>query len=117
MKPAYVAKRMVLKERLVAKGFSKIFGIDYFNIFTADARLTALRNTLEVEVDHQMDVKSMDFKSEFLNGRLRNDIYMNKPEGFVEGSNAELVCKLQKTLFGLNKCPHVWYNTIRAVQL
>ena len=58
--------------------------------------IVALRN-LEI---HQMDVKTA-----FLNGDLDEEIYMEQPEGFVAPGQEKKVCKLVKSLYGLNQAP------------
>ena len=45
----------------------------------------------------------MDVKTAFLNGDLEEEIYMDQPEGFVESRQESKVCKLTKSLYGLNK--------------
>ena len=45
----------------------------------------------------------MDVKTAFLNGNLEKDVYMIQPEGFVNPTNAGKVCKLQKSIYGLNQ--------------
>ena len=55
---------------------------------------------------HQMDVKMA-----FLNGNLEEDIYMDQPQGFIQGN---MVCKLKKSLYGLKQSPRAWYECIHA---
>ena len=50
----------------------------------------------------------MDVKTTFLNGNLEEDIYMRQPEGFIAGRNDSLVCKLQKSIYGLKKASRSW---------
>ena len=51
----------------------------------------------------------MDVKSVFLNGDLEEEVYIEKPEGFILGNDAKLVCKLKKGLYGLKQAPRAWY--------
>jgi hypothetical protein len=56
---------------------------------------------------HQMDVKSA-----FLNGDLKEDIFMNQPQGFEAKGQEHKVCKLVKALYGLKQAPRAWYAKI-----
>ena len=52
----------------------------------------------------------MDAAVAFLNGEMRDIIYMRQPTGFEQGQN--LVCKLKKSLYGLNPAARIWYDTL-----
>jgi len=52
----------------------------------------------------------MDVKTTFLHGDLEEETYMKGPEGFVVKGKKELVCKLKKSLYGLNQSPRMWYK-------
>ena len=54
-------------------------------------------------------VYQMDVKSAFLNGDLEEEVYIEKPDGFIFGNDPKLVCRLKKALYGLKQAPRVWY--------
>jgi len=56
---------------------------------------------------HQLDVKYA-----FLNGDLKEEVYLVQPEGFVKKSEEHLVCRLKKALYGLKQAPRSWYEKI-----
>ena len=51
----------------------------------------------------------MDVKTTFLNGKIEEEVYIEKPEGFVTHGKQTHVCKLKKALYGLKQAPRVWY--------
>ena len=57
-------------------------------------------------------VYQMYVKSTFLNGILEEDVYIEKPEGFVDENNKIKVCKLHKALYGLKQAPRAWYERL-----
>lgn len=115
IKKATRAEPEVYKSRLVAKGFRQIFGIDYDDTYAPVVRLTALRVLLTVAIQKKMFVHGMDVKNAFLNGTLNHEIYMEQPDGYVDKSNPEYVCRLNKTVYGLKQSPRAWYKTITPV--
>jgi hypothetical protein len=56
---------------------------------------------------HQLDVKIF-----FLNGELKEEVYLTQIEGFVKSGQEHLVCKLKKALYGLKHAPTSWYEKI-----
>lgn len=95
------------KARLVAKGYSQIPGLDYYETFAPVAKLTSIRTILAIAAQRDMEIHQMDVKTAFLNGDLTEEIYMEQPEGF-ESDDANLVCKLKKTIYGLKQSPRAW---------
>lgn len=94
------------KARLVIKGCSQKIGIDYDETYAPVARLPTLRALLCVINKVNLFVDQLDVKNAFLNGILKEDIYMCPPEGMNVGPN--LVCKLNRTLYGLKQAPNEW---------
>jgi hypothetical protein len=54
----------------------------------------------------------MDVKSNFLNGELEEEFYIEQPEGFRLSENVYYVCKLKKALYGLKQAPRAWYSRL-----
>ena len=54
----------------------------------------------------------MDVKTAFLNGDLKEDVYMDQPEGFAIKGQEHKVCKLIKSLYGLKQEPRAWYENL-----
>ncbi|KAK8676583.1 hypothetical protein V6N13_142157 [Hibiscus sabdariffa] len=96
------------KGRLVAKGFRKIYGIDYDETFSLVAMFKSIRILLAIAAFHDYEIWQMDVKTAFLNGKLEEDVYMTQPEGFVTPENAGKVCKLQRSIYGLKQASRSW---------
>ena len=89
------------KARLVAQGFSHTLGVDFNETFAPVARFGTIRSPL-----------AMDVTTAFLNGNLKEDIYMRQPEGFEEPGHEDQVCHLHKSLYGLKQSPRCWYEQL-----
>jgi transposase InsO family protein len=100
------------KARLVAKGYAQTYGIDYNETFAPVAKFNSIRTILAIAAMEDFEVHQMDVKTAFLNGDLEDEIYMKQPEGYVQPGQEHLVCKLQKTLYGLKQSPRAWYQKI-----
>ncbi|GJY74374.1 putative ribonuclease H-like domain-containing protein [Tanacetum coccineum] len=89
------------KARLVAHGYRQEEGIDFEESFALVARLEAVRIFLPFAAHINMIVYQMDVKTTFLNGILREEVYVSQPDGFVDPDNPNHVYKLKKALYGL----------------
>jgi hypothetical protein len=97
------------KARLVYKAYAQIEGLDFDETFALIARLEAIRMFLSYACHKKFKVYQMDVKSAFLNGDLKEEVYMEQLEGFQLSDNPEFVCKLKKALYGLKQAPRAWY--------
>ncbi|GKE25493.1 retrovirus-related pol polyprotein from transposon TNT 1-94, partial [Tanacetum coccineum] len=99
------------KARLVARGYHQEEGIDFEESFAPVARLEAVRIFLAFAAHMNMTVYQMDVKTTFLNGILREEVYVSQPDGFVDPDNPNNVYRLKKALYGLKQalcvCPRV----------
>eukprot|EP00253_Pinus_taeda_P004375 PITA_04375 len=93
------------KTRLVCKGYAQQEGIDFEETFASIARLEAIRMFLALSSFQKFKVYQMDVKSAFLNGDLKEEVYIEQPDGFILGNDPKLVCKLRKALYGLKQAP------------
>ncbi|GJT02542.1 retrovirus-related pol polyprotein from transposon TNT 1-94 [Tanacetum coccineum] len=88
------------KVQLVARGYRQEEGIDFDESFAPVARLEAIRIFLAFATHMNMVVYQMDVKTAFLNGNLREEVYVSKPDGFMDPDNPNHVYKLKKALYG-----------------
>lgn len=100
------------KARLVAKGFSQKYGIDYDETFAPVVKFSSIRALLAFGIQHGMLIHQMDVVTAFLYGHLNEEIYMEQPPGYVKSNKRDLVCKLNKSLYGLKQSPRCWNETI-----
>nr|GEY79010.1 hypothetical protein [Tanacetum cinerariifolium] len=102
------------KARLVARGYHQEEGIDFEESFAPVARLEAIRIFLAYATHKNMVVYQMDVKTAFLNGNLREEVYVSQPHGFVNQDNPNHVYKLKKALYGLKQAPRAWYDMLSS---
>src|SRR6187399_1210495 len=98
----------VYKARLVAKGFRQVQGVDYDETFSPVAMLKSVRIMLAIAAFYDYEIWQMDVKTAFLNGYLKEELYMMQPEGFVDPKGANKVCKLQRSIYGLMQASRSW---------
>ncbi|GJZ19957.1 retrovirus-related pol polyprotein from transposon TNT 1-94 [Tanacetum coccineum] len=94
--------------------FERPEGIDFVESFAPVARLEAIRIFLAFAAHMNMVVYQMDVKTAFLNGNLREEVYVSQLDGFVDKDNPNYVYKLKKALYGLKQAPHVWYDMLSS---
>ena len=69
---------------------------------------------LAFAITHNLYIHQMDVKTTFLNGDLKEDIYMEQPDGYEVMGQEILVCKLRNSLYGLKQTSRAWYNKINT---
>nr|GEZ07699.1 retrovirus-related Pol polyprotein from transposon TNT 1-94 [Tanacetum cinerariifolium] len=106
----------ILKNKawLVACGYCQEVGIDFEESFASVARLEAIRIFLAIVAHMNMVVYQMDVTTAFLNGNLREEVYVSQPDGFVDPDNPNHVYKLKKPLYGLKQAPRAWYDMLSS---
>ncbi|KAI5314280.1 hypothetical protein L3X38_043456 [Prunus dulcis] len=102
------------KARLVAKGYSQKPGIDYNETFAPAARLDTIRTLIALAAQKEWSLYQLDVKSAFLNGILKEEVYVEQPQGYDQKNKETKVYKLKKALYGLKQAPKAWYDEIDA---
>ncbi|GJT30330.1 retrovirus-related pol polyprotein from transposon TNT 1-94 [Tanacetum coccineum] len=100
------------KSRLVAKGYAQKEGIDFEESFAPVARLEAVRLFIAYVAHKSFTVYQMDVKTAFLYGPLKEEVYVNQPDGFVDPYHPDKVYRLKKALYGLKQAPRAWYDEL-----
>ncbi|GKB01170.1 retrovirus-related pol polyprotein from transposon TNT 1-94, partial [Tanacetum coccineum] len=91
------------KARLVAKGYTQKNSVDYNETFSPVSKKDSLRIILALVAHFDLELHQMDVKTVFLNGNLKEEVYMEQPEGFSIDGKEKMVCKLKKLIYGLKQ--------------
>jgi hypothetical protein len=90
------------KARLVAKGYSQVKGLYFDETYAPVARLESIRILLAYATYHGFKLYQMDMKSAFLNGPIKEEVYVEQPPGF-EDSILHMFISSQRRFMGSNK--------------
>ena len=102
------------KARLVAQGYVQEEGIDYEETYAPVARFDAIRLLLSFACANDFRLFQMDVKSAFLNGIIKEEVYVEQPPGFEDDKYPVRVFRLHKALYGLKQAPRVWYEKLSS---
>ncbi|GKD64650.1 retrovirus-related pol polyprotein from transposon TNT 1-94, partial [Tanacetum coccineum] len=102
------------KSCLVAKGYSQEEGIYFEESFAPVARLEAVRIFVAYAAHKNFLIFQMDVKTSFLNGPLKEEVFVQQPDGFVDPDFLNHVYRLKKALYGLKQAPRAWYNKLSS---
>nr|GEW75837.1 putative ribonuclease H-like domain-containing protein [Tanacetum cinerariifolium] len=100
------------KARLVAKGYAQEEGIDFEESFALVTRLEVVRIFVAYVAHKSFPIYQMDVKMAFLNGPLKEEVYVAQSKGFVDPDHPEKVYRLRKALYGLKQALKAWYDEL-----
>ncbi|GKF86798.1 retrovirus-related pol polyprotein from transposon TNT 1-94, partial [Tanacetum coccineum] len=100
------------KSRLVAKGYAQKEGIDFEKSFAPVARLEAVRLFIAYAAHKSFTMYQMYVKTAFLYVPLKEEVYVNQPDGFVYPYYPDKVYRLKKALYGLKQAPRAWFDEL-----
>ncbi|KAD2805945.1 hypothetical protein E3N88_39322 [Mikania micrantha] len=100
--------------RLVVKGYAQRKGVDYNELYAPMARWDTVRSIVAVASQRNWEIFQLDVKSVFLNGELKETVYVEQPPGFIHKGEEHKVCKLKKALYGLKQAPRAWFKRIEG---
>jgi hypothetical protein len=103
------------KAIFVARGFSQKEFIDYEETFAPVARYTSIRTIIALGTKMKWKLHQMDMKTDFLNGVIEEEVYIEKPQGFEVEDRKSHVCRWNKSLYGLKQAPKAWYGRIDSL--
>nr|GEY91471.1 hypothetical protein [Tanacetum cinerariifolium] len=91
-----------LVDRPLSKGYTQKEGVDFEESFAPVARLEAVRLFITYAAHKSFTVYQMDIKTAFLYGPLKEEVYVNQPDGFVDPYHPDKVYRLKKALYGIH---------------
>ena len=101
------------KVRLVAKGYSQTYGIDYDETFAPVAKMGTVRTLISCAANFGWPLHQLDVKNAFLHGDLQEEVYMKISPGFANEQTFEKVCRLKMSIYGLKQSPRAWFDRFR----
>ncbi|GJV69535.1 retrovirus-related pol polyprotein from transposon TNT 1-94 [Tanacetum coccineum] len=103
---------------LVDKPFGKKEeGIDFEESFAPVARLESVRLFVAYTAHKSFLIYQMDVKTTFINGLLKEEVYIAQPDGFVDPDHQEKVYRPRKDLYGLKQALRAWYDELLNFQI
>ncbi|GKF69397.1 retrovirus-related pol polyprotein from transposon TNT 1-94, partial [Tanacetum coccineum] len=100
------------KARILAKGYGQQEGIDFGESFALVAQLEAVWLFVAYAAHKPFPIYQMDVKTTFLNRPLKEEVYINQPDGFVDPHHPDKVYHLKKALYGLKQALRAWYGEL-----
>ena len=94
----------------IHRGFTQRPGIDYDETFSPVVKPATVRVVLTLALSRSWPIHQLDIKNAFLHGTLNETVYAEQPSGFVDSSQPNFVCRLNKSLYGLKQAPRAWYS-------
>nr|GFA11064.1 retrovirus-related Pol polyprotein from transposon TNT 1-94 [Tanacetum cinerariifolium] len=110
-KPCKMKFTSLIDFKLVAKGYPQEDGIDFEESFALVSRTEAIRIFIANAAKENMTIYQMDVNTPFLNGELKEEVYVSQPEGFVDTDHPTYVYRLKKALYSLKQAPRARYDT------
>jgi hypothetical protein len=101
------------KARLVAKGYSQVEGLNFDETYAPIARLESIRILLAYATYDGFKLYQRGVKCAFLNGPIKEEVYVEQSPGFEDSEYTTHVYKLSKALYGLKQAPRAWYECLR----
>ena len=94
------------KARMVAKGCAQCLGYDYLEMHSPVVHMETIHAILAVAAMQKLFIYQLDIKGAYLNGKLKQCMYMQQPEGYNDSTGC--ICMLVKTLYGLKQAGREW---------
>nr|GEW37083.1 hypothetical protein [Tanacetum cinerariifolium] len=105
-------KHYMDSNKLQRHGYAQKEGVDFEESFAPVARLEAVRLFIAYAAHKSFTVYQMDVKTAFLYGPLKEEMYVNQPDGFVDPYHPDKVYRLKKALYGVKQAPRAWYDKL-----
>ena len=93
----------------MVKGFIQREGIDYNETFSPVSCKDSFKIIMALVAHYDLDLHQRDVKTTFLNGDLKENVYMAQPKGFVMEGKERMECRLKKSIYRLKQVSRQWY--------
>ena len=99
---------------MVARGFTQIYGVDYYEMYSPVARIASFQLLMAIAAPNGWTLDNFDFNQAFLNSVLGEDevIYLEQPLGYETKDREQWVYRLLKSLYGLKQGSKNWYDVL-----
>lgn len=97
------------KARRVVRGFTQRTGVDFGETFTPVVKPATIRTVLTLVAASGWSTRQLDVSNAFLHGNLNEHVLCQQPVGFVDSAQPDVVCLLNKSLYGLEQAPRAWF--------
>jgi hypothetical protein len=99
------------------RGFSQRSDIDFDETFSPVVKPATVRTVLSLALSRNWPIHQLDAKNAFLHGTLSETVYCSQAFGFTDAAHPDFVCRLNRSLYGLNQAPRAWYNRFASFLL
>ncbi|GJY39607.1 retrovirus-related pol polyprotein from transposon TNT 1-94, partial [Tanacetum coccineum] len=110
-------RRQLVTDSEMSKGYAQEEGIDFEESFALVSRLEAVRLFVAYATHKSFPIYQMDVKTTFINGLLKEEVYIAQPDGFVDPDHQEKVYRPRKDLYGLKQALRAWYDELLNFQI
>lgn len=101
------------KARLVTKLFQQTTSLDYDETFSLGNKASTGRIILTIAVHFNWEKRQMEINNAFLNGKLKESVFMHQPEGFIDPARPNYICKLTKAIYSLKQALRAWFDRLK----
>ena len=106
-----------LKAHLDAKRYNQTYGVDYAETFSPVAKISSTRILISLTANLGQPLFQLDVKNVFLNGDLKEEVYIEQPLGFVAQGGFGKMCRLNKAIYGLKQSTKAWFGKFNKAML
>jgi hypothetical protein len=104
-------KILKYRARLVAQGFTQMYGVDFQDTFAPVARLSSIRAVIALAASEDWELHQMDVKSAYLNSPIDTAVYMRLPPGHSQKGK---VARVKRGIYGLRQSGNLWHKTLTS---
>ena len=97
------------RARIVAKGYSQVFHIDFNKTYAPVVRIDSIRHIFALAAFYRLYILHADAKTAFVNGNSDVELYIDQPQGFIDRRYPHKVLRLNRSLYGLKQASRIWY--------